>query len=127
VKTQVPASAEAGDGVGLRRFLLGGVVLEGTILLGSYASFADQCHRASGVWGCRGGGLEQDSKRGATATLWSIVATCRGLGGNLGRAGGRVVGSSSCVLARIVGFYVEAATPVELVCLRLSWCDVRGL
>jgi hypothetical protein len=35
VKTQVPASAGAGDGVGLHRFLLGDVVLESTTLLGS--------------------------------------------------------------------------------------------
>jgi hypothetical protein len=66
------------------------------------------------------------SEGGATATIWFMVVACHVVGGDLGREGGRVVGSSCCVLEGAIRIYVGVAAPDELVSCLWSVADCSG-
>jgi hypothetical protein len=54
------------------------------------AGFEDVEAAASNKMWCTGAAASEGS---AAATIWCVVVACHGLGGNLGREGGRVVDS----------------------------------
>jgi hypothetical protein len=59
----------------------------------------------------------------AATSLWCGDVACHGLGGDLGRVGGRAVGSVGHILEVTVGNFFRAAAPDELVCCPWSAVD----